>query len=128
MKKLLYMLGMMGCILPGQSQEVKNDSIMHGPMSPYIVPSMNYLKYFKETQIKPVIDAGISEIFLEEPEFWAYAGYSEAFKVSVAYQSEWDAEARTLLLQFENLPEGVKVELKWKITWLRSVGGQKEKV
>ena len=161
MKKLLFMLGMMGCILPGQSQEVKttfqtsspwkrsidvradavmvygtestlnerveswrkkgyithfmtgiawggykdyfygkwdgkihpdevqmdmkNDSIMHGPMSPYIVPSMNYLKYFKETQIKPVIDAGISEIFLEEPEFWAYAGYSEAFK------REWEA-------------------------------------
>ena len=161
MKKLLFMLGMMGCILPGQSQEVKttfqtsrpwkrsidvqadavmvygtestlnerveswrkkgyithfmtgiawggykdyfygkwdgkihpdevqmdmkNDSIMHGPMSPYIVPSINYLKYFKETQIKPVIDAGISEIFLEEPEFWAYAGYSEAFK------REWEA-------------------------------------
>ena len=161
MKKLLFMLGMMGCILSGQSQEVKttfqtsrpwkrsidvqadavmvygtestlnerveswrkkgyithfmtgiawggykdyfygkwdgkihpdevqmdmkNDSIMHGPMSPYIVPSMNYLKYFKETQIKPVIDAGISEIFLEEPEFWAYAGYSEAFK------REWEA-------------------------------------
>lgn len=161
MKKLLFMLGMVGCILPGQSQEVKttfqtgqpwkrsidvradavmvygtgntlnerveswrkngytthfmtgiawggykkyfygmwdgkkhtdevqmdmkNDSIMHGPMNPYIVPSMNYLKYFKETQIKPVIDAGISEIFLEEPEFWAYAGYSEAFK------REWEA-------------------------------------
>ena len=161
MKKLLFILGMMGCILPGQSQEVKttfqtsqpwkrsidvqadavmvygtgktlnerveswrkkgytthfmtgiawggyksyfygmwdgkkhtdevqmdmkNDSIMHGPMNPYIVPSLNYLKYFKETQIKPVIDAGISEIFLEEPEFWAYAGYSEAFK------REWGA-------------------------------------
>ena len=161
MKKLLFILGMMGCILPGQSQEVKttfqtsqpwkrsidvqadavmvygtgktlnerveswrkkgytthfmtgiawggyksyfygmwdgkkhtdevqmdmkNDSIMHGPMNPYIVPSLNYLKYFKETQIKPVIDAGISEIFLEEPEFWAYAGYSEAFK------REWEA-------------------------------------
>ena len=161
MKKLLFILGMMGCIIPGQSQEVKtifqtsqpwkrsidvqadavmvygtgktlnerveswrkkgytthfmtgiawggyksyfygmwdgkkhtdevqmdmkNDSIMHGPMNPYIVPSLNYLKYFKETQIKPVIDAGISEIFLEEPEFWAYAGYSEAFK------REWEA-------------------------------------
>ena len=161
MKKLLFILGMMGCLLPGQSQEVKttfqtsqpwkrsidvqadavmvygtgktlnerveswrkkgytthfmtgiawggyksyfygmwdgkkhtdevqmdmkNDSIMHGPMNPYIVPSLNYLKYFKETQIKPVIDAGISEIFLEEPEFWAYAGYSEAFK------REWEA-------------------------------------
>ncbi len=62
-----------------------NDSIMHNPTSPYYVPTKNYLKYFKETQIKPVIDAGINEIFLEEPEFWAFAGYSEAFK------REWEA-------------------------------------
>ena len=61
-------------------KSVQGDTIMHGPGVPYIVPTLNYLKYFKETQIKPVIDAGISDIFLEEPEFWAYAGYSEAFK------------------------------------------------
>ena len=61
-------------------KDVKGDTILHNPGTPYIVPSMNYLKYFKETQIKPVIDAGIREIFLEEPEFWAYAGYSESFK------------------------------------------------
>ena len=30
--------------------------------------------------IKRVIDAGIDAIFLEEPEFWARAGYSDAFK------------------------------------------------
>jgi len=61
-------------------KDMKGSIINHGPGSPYIVPTLNYLKYFKETQIKPVIDAGISEIFLEEPEFWAYAGYSESFK------------------------------------------------
>ncbi len=49
-------------------------------MVPYIVPTRNYLTYFKERHIKPVIDAGIDAIFLEEPEFWARAGYSEAFK------------------------------------------------
>ena len=61
-------------------KDAKGDTILHNPGTPYIVPTLNYLKFFKETQIKPVIDAGIREIFLEEPEFWAYAGYSESFK------------------------------------------------
>lgn len=92
MKKLLFMLGMMGCILPGQSQEVKTTFQTSRPWKRSI-----------DVQADAVMVYGISEIFLEEPEFWAYAGYSEAFK------REWDAETRTLLLQFENLPEGVKV-------------------
>ena len=66
-------------------KDAKGDTILHNPGTPYIVPTLNYLKFFKETQIKPVIDAGIQEIFLEEPEFWAYAGYSESFK------REWQA-------------------------------------
>ncbi len=56
------------------------DTIWHGRMVPYIIPSENYLKYVKETIIKRVIDAGIDAIYLEEPEFWARAGYSESFK------------------------------------------------
>ena len=59
---------------------VKGDTIWHGHMVPYIVPSENYLKYMKEKHVKRVIDAGINSIFMEEPEFWARAGYSEAFK------------------------------------------------
>lgn len=59
---------------------MRGDTIWHGHLIPYIVPTMNYLKYFKERHIKPVIDAGIDAIFLEEPEFWARSGYSEAFK------------------------------------------------
>ena len=58
----------------------RGDTIWHGRLIPYIVPTKNYLTYFKERHIKPVIDAGIDAIFLEEPEFWARAGYSEAFK------------------------------------------------
>lgn len=56
------------------------DTIWHGHMVPYIVPSRNFIKYMQEKHIKRVIDAGIDAIFLEEPEFWARAGYSEAFK------------------------------------------------
>ena len=63
----------------GQKQ-LNGDTIWHGSMVPYIVPTQNYLTYFKQRHIRPVIDAGISAIFLEEPEFWARSGYSEAFK------------------------------------------------
>ncbi len=56
------------------------DTLWHGPNSPYIVPTMNFLSYLKERHIKPVIDAGVDAIFFEEPEFWARGGYSEAFK------------------------------------------------
>ncbi len=63
----------------------KGDTIWHGHMVPYIVPSMNFIQYIKENHIKRVIDAGIDAIYLEEPEFWARAGYSDAFK------KEWKA-------------------------------------
>lgn len=63
----------------GQVQQ-NGDTIWHGHLVPYIVPSINFLKYLKETHVKRVIDAGIDAIFMEEPEFWARAGYSEAFK------------------------------------------------
>ena len=69
-----------------EGQKTMNgDTIWHGQMTPYIVPSENYIEYFKQRHIKPVIDQGIDAIFLEEPEFWARAGYSEGFK------KEWKA-------------------------------------
>lgn len=63
----------------GQVQQ-NGDTIWHGRMVPYIVPSENFLTYLKEKHVKRVIDAGIDAIYMEEPEFWARAGYSEAFK------------------------------------------------
>jgi hypothetical protein len=63
----------------GQVQQ-NGDTIWHGHMVPYIVPSENFLSYLKENHIKRVIDAGIDAIYMEEPEFWTRAGYSEAFK------------------------------------------------
>ena len=61
---------------------VKGDTMWHGKpgLVPYIVPSMNFLKYMKEVHVKRAIDAGIDAIYLEEPEFWMQAGYSESFK------------------------------------------------
>jgi hypothetical protein len=54
--------------------------IMHGNLNPYVVPVPSFIEYMKTVVIKKVIDAGISSIYLEEPEFWARAGYSEPFK------------------------------------------------
>lgn len=58
----------------------KGDTIWHGRMVPYIVPSLNFLAYLKEKHVKRVIDAGIDAIYMEEPEFWMRGGYSDAFK------------------------------------------------
>lgn len=59
---------------------MQGDTIFHGYMVPYIVPTADFIRYMKETQIKRAIDAGITTIYLEEPEFWMRAGYSDAFK------------------------------------------------
>ena len=57
-----------------------NEDVMHNPGVPYVVPTRSFLSYFNETQIKAAIDEGIDAIYLEEPEFWVWSGYSEAFK------------------------------------------------
>src|SRR5690554_4138749 len=74
--------------------EQSGDTIWHGHMVPYIVPTANFLKYLKEMHVKRVIDAGIESVFMEEPEFWARAGYSDAFKQEWRdyYGFEWRAQ------------------------------------
>jgi hypothetical protein len=59
---------------------IKGDTIMHGRNMPYVVPVQSFIDYMKTAVVKRVIDANISTIFLEEPEFWARAGYSAPFK------------------------------------------------
>ena len=56
------------------------ETISHGQDTPYVVPVASFIEYMKTAVIKKVIDAGISSIYLEEPEFWARGGYSEVFK------------------------------------------------
>jgi hypothetical protein len=50
----------------------------HGHLTPYIVPSIEFADYMAE-KLKVAIDAGVVAIHLEEPEFWAYTGFSEPF-------------------------------------------------
>lgn len=61
-------------------QTVKGDTIWHGKNIPYVVPVASFVKFMQERVVKRVIDAGIHSIYLEEPEFWARAGYSAVFK------------------------------------------------
>lgn len=51
---------------------------------PYMVPSESFIAYLKSL-VKTAVDRGVEAIHLEEPEFWARAGYSEGFK------REWQA-------------------------------------
>ena len=65
----------------GEGQVQQNgDTIWHGHHVPYIVPTKPFIEYFKKEIIQRVIDAGVSSIYLEEPEFWSRAGYGSAFK------------------------------------------------
>ena len=46
---------------------------------PYIAPSESYGKYLSRGVLR-ALDAGAEAIYLEEPEFWARAGWSDSFK------------------------------------------------
>ena len=86
----------------------QGDTIWHGKNVPYIVPSRKYLEYFKETQIKRIIDAGVDAIYLEEPEFWARAGYSDTFK------KEWEDFYGTPWMPQDSSPEATYLSNKLK--------------
>jgi len=65
---------------------MNGDTVWHNKGTvPYIVPVSSFIKYLNQKVIKRVLDAGVSSIYLEEPEFWNFSGYSEAFK------KEWQA-------------------------------------
>ena len=75
--------GVDGHLKEGQRDRQGNE-IAHGHLVPYIVPTASFIRYMQQEQVKRVIDAGITSIYLEEPEFWMRGGYSEAFK------AEWE--------------------------------------
>lgn len=53
--------------------------IGHGGDVWYMCPAENYGTYLA-TGVQRGLDAGVEAVHLEEPEFWARAGYSEGFK------------------------------------------------
>lgn len=75
--------------------------INHGKDVPYMVPSVAFSRYLTE-KLKYAIDCGVEAIHLEEPELWAHAGYSEAFKREwlLYYNKPWEDPASTADAQF----------------------------
>jgi hypothetical protein len=68
----------------------KGNNLLHGKDIPYMVPTISFAEYLA-THIKRAIDCGVEAIHMEEPEFWAASGYSEAFKREWInyYGEEW---------------------------------------
>ncbi|MEQ8848261.1 hypothetical protein [Botrimarina sp.] len=82
--------------------------ILHGATKPYMVPSVAFSQYL-EGGVKRAIDHGVVGVHLEEPEFWARAGFSEAFKREwqIYYNEPWqrpdssvDAQYRASKLKY----------------------------
>ncbi|MCF0234930.1 MAG: hypothetical protein HUK22_08145 [Thermoguttaceae bacterium] len=72
--------------------QVRGDGerVLHDPSTPYLVPTVAFSNYL-ETRLRKIIDAGVDEIYLEEPEFWAFSGFGESFKREwrVFYGEDW---------------------------------------
>ena len=74
-------------------QEKSGKLILHsGREVPYISPTISYGKYLAKG-VQAALDAGAQAIYLEEPEFWARAGWSDAFKNEWQqfYHEPWQA-------------------------------------
>ena len=67
-----------------------NSQMLHGPQTPYLSPSVAFTDYLS-ARLRKLIDAGIDEIYLEEPEFWAFTGFGDSFKREwkIFYNEDW---------------------------------------
>ncbi|HNR31672.1 MAG TPA: hypothetical protein PKI11_12355, partial [Candidatus Hydrogenedentes bacterium] len=84
---------------------------MHGQSTTigYNVPTTEYVEFLKK-YVEPAVEAGVRAVFLEEPEYWAETGWSEAFKREwqAFYGEPWqppdsspDAQYRASKLKYE---------------------------
>ncbi len=90
-------------------QEAGGKLILHdGREVPYISPNAAYGKYLA-SGVLSALDAGAQAVYLEEPEFWADAGWSASFRLSWTelYHQPWqppdasvDAQYRASALKY----------------------------
>lgn len=77
-----------------ETQEAKGGRLLlhNGREAPYMVPTEAYGNYLI-SRVRRALDAGAEAIYLEEPEFWASAGWSQAFKTAWEkhYGTPWEA-------------------------------------
>lgn len=102
-----------------KKEEVQTDAKgrlrMHGDSTTvgYNVPTGAYIEFIK-SYIEPAVDAGIDALYLEEPEFWAQTGWSEAFKRAWQdyYGEPWQAPDSSVDAQYR--ASRLKYELYYK--------------
>ncbi len=72
--------------------QVKADGsrMMHDAATPYLSPSVSFTNYLT-FRLRKLVDAGVDEIYLEEPEFWAFTGFGDSFKREwrIYYNEDW---------------------------------------
>jgi hypothetical protein len=103
----------------GEIQTTKSGELrMHGRSTTvgYNAPTKSYVEFIK-SYIDPAIEAGVQAIYLEEPEYWANTGWSEAFKKAweEAYDEPWqppdsspDAQYRASKLKYELYSDAIR--------------------
>lgn len=99
-----------------QVQTTKSGRLyMHGDSTTvgYNVPTDAYIEYIKKV-VEPAVDLGAQAIFLEEPEYWAETGWSEAFKREWQhfYGEPWQAPDSSVDAQYR--ASRLKYELYFK--------------
>ncbi len=114
-----------------EGQMMQNgQTIWHGENVPYIVPTANFLRYMK-THVKRAIDAGVTAVYLEEPEFWARAGYSEVFKQAwqkyygLPWMAQYESPEATYLsskLKYQLYFDALKEIFTYVKSYSKSVG------
>lgn len=69
------------------------EPLLHtGPEAPYFAPSQPYIDYLRHGVLR-ALEAGAESVFLEEPEYFANAGWSPLFKAAWQqhYSAPWQA-------------------------------------
>lgn len=83
-------------------QATGGELLLHtGRDTPYLVPTTSYQRYL-DAGIVRALEAGADAVYLEEPEFWARAGWSDAFKQawSAYYNAPWQPPDSSVQAQY----------------------------
>ncbi len=76
--------------------------IQHGKDVPYMCPTIAFTDYLTD-KLKVAVDAGVEALHMEEPEFWDYGGYSEAFQREylLYYREPWQPPHSSLDVRYK---------------------------
>jgi hypothetical protein len=93
------------------------ETIWHHEGVPYMVPTPSFVDYLTSLT-RRAVDAGAEAVYLEEPEFWSRAGYSEGFK------RLWQAEYGETWQRPDSSPDAFWRSSKLKYALYRRTLGQ----